>query len=258
MLCGDGFRAVHIFSSERRGLDEIPSGTDVVILPVPFSRDGTTLNAPLYGDAIPLSLLDPYLAGRTVIGGAFSEDFTTRLTASGSVPFDLLRREEFAVLNAIATAEGAVALAISSTQTTLHSSECLVTGRGRIARLLADRLRAFGAHVTVAARKPSDLVWISAAGMRPIHISEIGADRYDIIFNTVPALVLTGESLARCRGDCLIIELASAPGGVDRAAAERLGVRIIDAPGLPGKVAPVSAAAAIEKTVLNILKEQNI
>ncbi|MFQ9411106.1 MAG: hypothetical protein ACLR1T_08800 [Evtepia gabavorous] len=44
-------------------------------------------------------------------------------------------------------------------------------------------------------------------------------------------------------------------GGVDRAAAKDLGLRVLQAPGLPGRTAPVTAAAAIRDSVYHILWE---
>ena len=50
-----------------------------------------------------------------------------------------------------------------------------------------------------------------------------------------------------------IIDIASAPGGVDFAAAARLNLSAFLCPGLPGKYAPVSSAQAIADTIFNYL-----
>ena len=55
--------------------------------------------------------------------------------------------------------------------------------------------------------------------------------------------------------DTLIIDLASKPGGVDMDAARDLGVKVIWALGLPGKVAPVTAGNIIKETICNIFSE---
>jgi len=74
---------------------------------------------------------------------------------------------------------------------------------------------------------------------------EIG--RADLIFNTVPALVLTSELLSFTHPQVLIIDLASHPGGTDFQAAQRLNRRAILAPGLPGKVAPKTAGEILAR-----------
>ena len=51
------------------------------------------------------------------------------------------------------------------------------------------------------------------------------------------------------------MDLASKPGGVDMEAASRLGVRVIWALSLPGKVAPVTAGKIIRDTIYHILNE---
>lgn len=75
-----------------------------------------------------------------------------------------------------------------------------------------------------------------------------------MLFNTVPQTVIGRKELAGAK-DSLIIDLASKPGGVDFDAARDLGVKVIWALGLPGKVAPVSAGKIIKKSILNILSE---
>ena len=55
--------------------------------------------------------------------------------------------------------------------------------------------------------------------------------------------------------NCLVIELASKPGGIDVEAAKEIEIKIVMAQGLPGKVAPVTAAKAIKDTIYNIIEE---
>ena len=62
----------------------------------------------------------------------------------------------------------------------------------------------------------------------------------NFIFNTVPALVLTKDILAKAQKNVLIYDIASAPGGTDFAAARALGLQAALLPGLPGKVAPLT------------------
>ena len=68
----------------------------------------------------------------------------------------------------------------------------------------------------------------------------------------------TNHGQKRIRKDCLVIDLASKPGGVDFKAASELGVKVVWALGLPGKVAPISAGRIIADTVMNILSERGL
>ena len=162
------------------------------------------------------------------------------------------------IANAVPTAEGAIQLAMEATDRTIHGSHCLVIGYGRIGRLLAERLAALGAQVSVSARRYRDLAWIDAVGCRGLRTNALAGelDRFDLIFNTVPALILDAGRLEETREDCVILELASSPGGVDFDAARRLGRRALLASGLPGKSAPRTAAAAIRDSIYHILEER--
>ena len=70
--------------------------------------------------------------------------------------YDYAKREDFAYLNAVPTAEGAIQLAMEELPVTLAGAHCLVTGYGRVARALSELLVAMRANVTVAVRKCAD------------------------------------------------------------------------------------------------------
>ena len=161
------------------------------------------------------------------------------------------------IANALPTAEGAVQLAMEHLPITIHGSKVLVIGFGRVGRLTAQRFQALGARVSVAARKYDQLAWAQAMGFGAEHLAQLQGwlCGYDLIVNTVPAQVLGREELEDLKPDCLILDLASKPGGVDLAAAAEMGVKVIWALSLPGKVAPVTAGAAIRSTIYNMLRE---
>ena len=113
------------------------------------------------------------------------------------------------------------------------------------------------AAVTVAARRCEARTWAQVMGCRGVGLEDLKErlGPFDLVVNTIPAQVLGEEELAGMRPDCLVLDLASRPGGVDRAAAERLGRRVIWALSLPGKAAPATAGAAIQNTIVNMLHE---
>lgn len=236
-------------------LPQLAAKSSVILLPLPATKDGLFLNAPYAENEIHLE--DDFarlFMHKTVCGGMLQ-----RLTASSSLwreiePEDYYRREELAVGNAIPTAEGAVGIAIREYPGTINGAKCLITGFGRIGKNLAIILRGMGAEVFCAARKKADLMQMRAFGVQPLTYREISR-RFDLIFNTVPAKVLTSPVLMQQTRDTLIIELASAPGGTDLKRAEELHLHVIDAPSLPGRVAPKTAAEYIKEAVYNILEE---
>ncbi len=149
---------------------------------------------------------------------------------------------------------------MEQTPCTLQGAHCLVIGYGRIGALLAHKLQALGAMVQVSARSPRDFARIESAGMETLDTRSLSGHLagFSLIFNTVPAPVLGAAELASLADGCLIIDLASMPGGVSPDAAVPPGCQVLHALSLPGRVAPLSAAQAIHKTVLAILQEEGI
>lgn len=233
---------------------------DCLVLPLPVSNDGISLNTPLYEGTISLEhLLKAVKKNGTVFGGKISEDIRSIFEAAGFKVFDYLEREEMAVQNALATAEGALQIALEKQPCTISGQNILILGMGRIAKSLIRILSGFGCSVTIAARKYSDLAWAEVYGCKALHISELfnsdAPSKSDIIFNTVPSMILNKTLLKKCSVSCLMIDLASKPGGIDISAAEELGLRAVRALSLPGKTAPVSSGRIIGNTIKNILNE---
>ena len=205
-------------------------------------------------------VLDALSAGQLVCAGMAGEELCTAAAARGLVLVDYFQREDLTVMNAVATAEGAIQLAMEELPVTLCGARALVVGFGRIGRLLAPRLAALGAEVTAAARRGEQRALARAMGLRAAgteHMARI-LHSCTLAVNTAPAMVLGREELAALPEDALVIDLASPPGGVDFAAARALGVNALWARGLPGRVAPVSAAGYIRDAVYHIMEELGV
>lgn len=232
-----------------------------VIGPTPFSNDGLTINAPFSKERININdLISSMKKGQILIAGKVSIEVKEMALSYGVKVADLLDREEMSVMNAIPTAEGAIQIAMEELPMTMHGSDCLVLGYGRIAKILAKMLKGIGANVYVAARKINDRAWIEAMGYQPLKLDEVSrkAPVIDVVFNTIPAVIINEQLLGRFRSDCLLIDLASRPGGIDFDKAKELGLKSVWALSLPGKVAPFSAAKYIFSTVVNILEEGGV
>lgn len=232
-----------------------------VILPLPAEEEGGLLHTPLWKAPVPLTrLLDVLKPGQLVCAGMVGPNLAALAAERGLVLQDYFAREELAVANAVPTAEGAIQLAMEELPITLHRARVLVLGCGRVSRALAPRLVALGAKVSVAARKWSDLAWAESWGCTGEHIEHLAGwlCSYDLVINTVPAPVLGEGELADLKEGCLVMDLASKPGGVDLSAAAQLGVKVVWALSLPGKVAPVTAGQCIQTTIYNILHELGV
>jgi dipicolinate synthase subunit A len=173
---------------------------------------------------------------------------------------DFLRREDFLILNAVPSAEGAVGLAMREMPVTIHGSEMLVLGFGRLGKLLCKSLLGLGASVTASARNNADFAWIETLGCRPAHTSNLSGilGKYDAVINTIPHMVLSSELLREIKQSCVIIDLASEPGGTDFGAARQMGLNCHWALGLPGKCSPESAARIMRQVLEHILAEKGV
>lgn len=231
--------------------------TEVVIGPIPFSSNGTEINAPFGDKKISIRELMHNINAKILIAGSIMPEIYEMANDEYIEIIDIMKREELAVLNTIATAEGTIEIAISNTNKILHGSSVLILGFGRIGKVLARKLAGLSVKVTCAARKDEDLAWIKAYGHMATNINTIGENlsQYDVIINTVPHLILTEERLKYVKEECLLIDLASNPGGIDKKIAKERNLKLIWALALPGKVAPVTTAEFLKDTIYNVLKE---
>ncbi|MBQ9516046.1 MAG: dipicolinate synthase subunit DpsA [Ruminococcus sp.] len=225
---------------------------DYVVLPIRPVTEGC-IAAPNAKTKLTVTDFSRLIGEKPVFCG-FNE--TINSTVKGSV-YCYSTREEFAVQNAVLTAEGAIEMILRFYENSLNGANVLILGYGRIGKVLARYLSAFGAEVTVAARKPRDRAWIKAFGMNTCDYSLKELSEYQIIINTVPAMVLDHKQIDRLCDDVFIIDLASAPGGVDFQRAKERDLTCIHALALPGKIAPAAAGRIIKDTIFNIIKEEN-
>lgn len=247
--------------TESKNLKEAIEESDIIIGPLPCSNDNETINAPFYPGKILINEVFKIMSkNQLFVAGRISDKVIHMAEAYNVYSVDMLEREEMAVLNAIPTAEGAVQIAMEEMPVTLHNSRVLVLGFGRIGKILSKMLLGIGAEVFVEARKYADIAWIKSYGYKPVTLNEL--DKYlgemDVVFNTIPHTILGTERLKLINPECLIIDLASKPGGVDFESAGVLGKKAIWALSLPGKVAPVTAAKFMRDTIYNIIDELGV
>ena len=232
--------------------DRLLPESETVILAVPTVGPDGMLRTPTVPECYPLAeCLRRLPEGAMVLGGTLPPDCRKIVEERHLAYTDLLALPELQELNAIATAEGAVALAMREQNTTLFDMRCVVLGYGRCGSALCRRLAALGAKVTAAARRREQLARIYADGHTPCDINKLSPalDGCEVVFNTVPAPVLPEELLRRLPPEALVVELASAPGGCDAAVAEAMGLRYRNAPGLPGKAAPRTAGEYLGQVI---------
>jgi dipicolinate synthase subunit A len=228
---------------------------DILVLPLPVTLDEIEVNAKFSTESIPLTSLSAMLKETGIVFGG-KIDGLSKFFPNIKI-FDYFTREELSVMNAVPTAEGAIQIAMENTAETLFGQNILITGFGRISKVLCKILVAMGSKVSVFARKYSDLAWCEISGCTPIKQENFmsSLQNLNIIFNTVPHCLFTENILKKVNKDGLIIDLASKPGGVDFNSAKDLGIKVIWALSLPGKVAPITSGEIIAGTIINMLED---
>lgn len=157
---------------------------------------------------------------------------------------DFLKDEAYLAENAYITAECALDVALPYLRITIRRCPVLILGWGRIGKCLASLLKAIGASVTVAARKPADRAMVHALGYDSLDTAYLKdyLPHFRLIFNTIPAPILSREEMARCHPKCVKIDLASSPGMDDD--------EVIIARGLPGLHMSESSGLLIANTFI--------
>lgn len=227
---------------------------DCVILPLPAEsgRSGM-LNAPFGEYPVKAAELLNKLPPKTLVcGGKIGPALKDAARENDLHLADIMQRAEFVTGNAAITAEAAVALLMQRTDYALFGRSAMVIGYGRIGRILSDKLRALNVKTYIMSRNAESRALAAALGCFVLAPDD-GLPHLDIVVNTSPAPVMT--NFERLCSPCLMLELASAPGGIDSNDAQRLGHRYFAAPGLPGKYAPRTAGRLIAETVKSVVKE---
>ncbi|MBR2019528.1 MAG: dipicolinate synthase [Clostridia bacterium] len=242
---------------------EAVNQAEVILLPLPASADGVRVHCPLQETDVLLrmtALLDA-ASGRLLLGGRLSEAICSLAEQKQVQVMDYYDAEILQLKNALPTAEGAIAIAMRELPVTVDGVDAAVIGYGRIGSLLAEKLSALGAKVTVYALRPEVLTVAELHHHQAVKLETDGVLRnilhHRVIFNTVPHRLLTEEVLRTMPPNCVLIDLASAPGGIDHGAAAKLGLRCVWGTSLPGKCTPESAGVILAQSLREILESRS-
>ncbi|NLJ97053.1 MAG: dipicolinate synthase subunit DpsA [Clostridiales bacterium] len=240
-------------------IDELITYCKVLIGPIPLTLNDISLPQDILYEQRGTTFCNMLTKEHALFAGNIPTNVLDMLKKKEIFFYDLLKNETIAVLNAIATAEGTIMEAIRNSDGNLHGSSCLILGYGRCGKVLASKLKGLDAKVTVAARNEHSLAYAKASGFSTLFLNEIISylEDYEYIFNTIPSLILDKECLRYVSPDVNIIDIASAPGGVDFEYAKDHDINAKLCLGLPGKVAPKSSADILLNEIGALLKERS-
>lgn len=225
-----------------------------IILPIPYSKDSIHIYAPFSSIKIPFrDVFDVLRPNQTVFyGNAEKPDMIK--TPAKQVNF--LENEKYAYTNARLTAELLLGLIIAKYRFSPYKKNILVCGYGRIAKIISRMLQGLCAHVTIAARKDTDLNLAAALGLNSVNIADIAKHmhRFDCVINTIPKCVIGAGELRALRDETLVVDVASKPYGVDFETAKSMNKNVFVEQGLPGKYMPALEAEALGRIIAYYLE----
>ncbi|WP_409340924.1 dipicolinate synthase subunit DpsA [Paenibacillus sp. MBLB4367] len=233
---------------------------DAVVLPAVGTDDQGHVHTIFSSDELKLTFEHiEALPKHAIIYTGMAKDYLKKLCDDSGIGLvELFDRDDVAIYNSIPTAEGAIMMAIQNTDFTIHGSNSMVLGMGRTGVTMARTLQGLGSHVKVGVRKPEHYARAWEMGFEPFYIKDL-FDKVvgiDLLFNTIPTMIITAQIIANIPHRALIIDLASKPGGTDFRFAEKRGIKAMLAPGLPGIVAPKTAGRIIAQTLSQLMEEE--
>lgn len=246
--------------SQEKLTTELLAGADVLILPVVGCDANGVVSSSFSDDK--LVLREEHLEAlpkHALIYTGVAKPYLLKLCErSGLKLIQVLDRDDVAIYNSIPTAEGALMMAIQNTDITIHGSSCIVLGIGRTGFTMAKTLQGIGANVKVGVRRKDHFARAEEMGWKPFLTTDLAAmvSDCDLIFNTIPTMIITAQIISKLSPKAVIIDLASDPGGTDFRFAERRGIKAILAPGLPGIVAPRTAGIIMANCICQSVLEE--
>lgn len=253
---------LNINLKKAKNAEEAIKSSKTVIAPIPFSKDKTHVTGlssnsiDFFKELTVQEFLSHLGQEHYLIGGNIPKEAIEYCSIKNIPYYDLMKNDEITLLNAIATAEGAIAEAICKSVVNLHRNTCLVLGYGRCAKVLAAKLNGLGSKVTVCARNQQSLVEAYTNNFSCLKLNELknSIHGFNYIFNTIPAVILNKELLSLLSKETTIIDIASSPGGLDYNAAKELNLNAHLCLGIPGKTAPKASAEILAEAIIPILK----
>ncbi len=240
---------------------EVFTNVDAVILPAVGTDDEGRVSTVF--SSIELQIHDEHikqLPKHAKVYTGMAKPYLKKLCLKEQITLvELFDRDDVAIYNSIPTAEGAIMIAIQNTDFTIHGSTCIVLGLGRTGFTMAKTLQGLGANVKVGVRREEQYARAYEMRFNPFYVSDLTSEaaNIDLIFNTIPTMIVTAQVIANIPHRALIIDLASHPGGTDFRFAEKRGIKALLAPGLPGIVAPKTAGRIMARTLSRLILEDS-
>jgi|GEM_PF-626333 len=233
---------------------------DSIILPVNGINNDYTINT-LFGEdfSVESDLFVHTKKNVLIFTGIITNVLDSMLKASDREAQILMQDKDVIRENTIPTVEGILADVINNTNITINNSKILVIGYGNIGKRLVHILNKLGAKVTVGVIEAIDIMTLTKLYQEAVLTTsrdnmENTLKDIDIIINTAPTLVLDNNYLESTNRDAYILDVSSYPYGVDFEYANTLGIKNKLLPGIPAKVAPITAGLILTRKIEHKLR----
>lgn len=235
--------------------------SEYIILPLPATKNNRLINTPLSSQTVSIKDIIEFTTDKhCIFAGMCPEPVSKQLSAKAKYLCDYFTIEELTIKNALLTAEGILSIILEKMPVSVFGMKIAVCGYGRIGVFISSMLKSLGADVTVFARNHDQLTKAHLNGLKTADINSIGGNisGYECVINTIPAPVINENAIKQIKDDCLLIESASAPYGIDFNACEKNNINLIKAFSLPGKKNPKSAGIIIADIFRRIIDGDDI
>ena len=221
----------------------------VILLPIPTSRDGVTLSS---GESFE-SAVGPAEAGAVVAGYSIPDNLRCAFEKMGCRVIDSALDEEFLVANGELTADATLGILLTTEKRAPRDMRIGVVGYGRIGKRLTRVLLYLGAEVRVYTSRSNTRLELCEYGVASrMSIADADLSGLDVLINTAPAKIFdtAAESFP---SELRIIDLAGGSNFPDCPSVEKY-------PSLPAAALPLSAgriwAESIERAVADRIGEE--
>ena len=228
--------------------ENITGVREIILLPIPTSRDGKTLTGL---EKSPEELLRGDFSGAVAVGYEIPRAFREYFSGLGISVADVSLDEDFLLENAALTAVGAVGKILSEYSAAPSELSLGVVGYGRIGKRLLNILAFLGADLTVFTTKKAVAEELCMEGISGVCLSDTRGEELsgilshiDVLINTAPSEIFTSEVLEAFGGE--ILELASGNNFPS-------GVKVTRLAALPAKMYPKSAGKALAASVVRMI-----
>ncbi len=166
--------------------------------------------------------------------------------------------DDIAIKNNYITTEGIIEAISKNSEKAIYNSKILIVGYGKLGIICGNIFKALKAEVTISCRHEKDSLHAQISDFKVINHNQLinNINQFDFIINTVPFRIIDHVIIRKINNPhLLIIDVSSQPYGLDHEYARSLGLKTLLLPGIPGKIAPITAGELIGQFIINILME---